>query len=306
MERTCNYDDRIRKALMGKASTIHATDQILETVLSRLDNPREKHTQLHLFTSMKKRVAAAMICVFVTAALLVSISPETRAMAAKAIDSIRSVFQVEMVDGEYKVVEKSAEDKAWIVGRSKITQLQDEEISNLIGISVNHPGKLYDYDLVFKSIGVTLYELFDYKTSFSVHWSKELYAAIEDDSMLKAMERYRPCRQVFACYGNKETGESSLFIRSQKFMQPPRPETIVSRPDVGSSKGYWLELHGPEYHRTDNGAADVTKRPEKIRTIHVLTWVENGIDYMLGSTYEHSLTLQESVKIAESFMKAQN
>jgi len=131
--------------------------------------------------------------------------------------------------------------------------------------------------------------------------------AIDDIVAFNKLGNYNPYRRVFGIYGNSE-GKICINIWDEKSPMKFDELNTVEQTKIGDIEASWIEEVHPNYvDTTINGVvkSSIYDRPKGITKKHGLTWTDNGVRYYLISHKQSEFTMEEAIKIAESFMEAQ-
>jgi hypothetical protein len=307
-----NFEDRIKQELTTKASEVELSDLTLDKIINRIENDAGGNRSIlkdkFQSVNMRKWIAVSLAAVLVIGGVMFTFSPEVRAATLGVINTIKTIFVLERSNGEYEIVEKTTEDAVLTPVYCKTTTLSDAELSSKMGFNLTFPETLYgEYKLEDKAEGVGIKK----KVSDEIcdQLQPDMLRSIDDEAVFNSLSQYNPYRNTFATY-NKEGNIISVSIRSLNGAVPEVHEnsgTFVET-SVGETKALWIELVSANYkHVTDNGVgkSDLYAKPNGISTKHILTWDYNGVRYEISPILQSELTMQEAVKIAESFMAGQ-
>jgi hypothetical protein len=307
-----NFEDRIKQELSVKAGEVEISDLMLPRIANRIKSDaggsgsilKDKFQNI----IMRKWIAVSLAAVLVIGAVMFTFSPEVRAETLNIIDTIKTIFVVEKSQGEYKIVKKTTEEPIFSPSICKATTLSDAELTSKMGFNITFPETLYgEYKLQDKAEGVGIRK--NIVDRIYEQLSSDMLKAIDDDAAFSSLSQYDPYRDIFAIYNKKG---STIFIDLCSSDGPTPMEygniSSVIETSVGDAKAVWIEVVFPDYKLIiENGVrkSDLYTEPNGISTSHFLTWDYNGVRYVTGTVHQSELTMEESVKVAKSFMAGQ-
>ncbi len=304
-----SLDELIKKSLELYTDDIHISPNILGRIQSRMAI-RDTLPFRNWFTDWNpsNRLGLALGVILMISVICCMLSKDTRAMAASALKMVKSIFVLENEGNHYRVAEKPVEKVGLTIGVSEFTQLTDAEIAKKVGFKVSLPKTLaYGYTLKDKALGVRLNKTVNY--DMGVALNQRLNHAIEDDQEFKDLRAFKPERDICGVYKNKQA--AVVFINISKSLATAVFDEKTVTIGAGKIKAKWLESPFPVYRlKNENGikSPDMTQKPTDIKITHSLYWEYGGLSYSLNSHYPlrgKDLTLEEAVKIAESFIQGQ-
>lgn len=300
------------KELSNTEDIFHRIEEEIKTEVYKRSKDY-KHYSLGLGFCYKKYISIAAFLLIVCTTLMFASSYKVRAFTTKAFSSIRTIFTVEIVDDKMQIVEKPTNEAYFFRSVSSSTQKSDKEISKKVGFTVRFPESIGDsFRLESKSLGVAFRKKVDYDTGSALE--KDMHNAIEDDNVLKQLKPYDAVREASGMYIRRD--QSTIAINVSKALKLSKFESQlkehgnlqdyeIQKVKVGDLDGYWVKQPCP-FHPLilKNGIweADMSAQPE-IKVIYTFFWGKSDITYTLITIKDFKLTLEESIKIAEDFMK---
>lgn len=208
--------------------------------------------------------------------------------------------KIYVVDENGETIEVNVNEACFIHGDSIKTQLDDQAISALVGLTVKFPETLHDYTLKEKFIGATS----GVKVSYTDLDKLDFTNAVTDDAAFEALSAYNPTRYCSAMY---QSGKGSISVSIHK--DDPDNEDLASfynklnavDVNIGPIQGLWRTLKFPVYP----DILDNTKPPIRIVTCYSLQWTSNGILYFIFSPDQLTLTQEVAIELAQAYMEAQ-
>lgn len=306
-----NLDDRIKQELTLKANTINPSDEMLWKIIKRIENDKiEDKSMLNDSLSkiiMKRWIAISLCGILIFSGMLLAFSVEARAIALDAVNTIKTIFVLEKLEGKYEIVEKSSTDEILTPILSRGSQLSDAELTAKMGFTIRFPETLYgEYRYINKAEAVGVSKPVNADVRKQIEW--DMIKATYDADVFNNLTDYEPYRNVFATYMSKKGNILFISIESSEVPLKDEATSITVETKVGGVNAAWVEEAYPNYksiYENGIGKSDLYTKPEGISKIHYLTWTVNGVRYQLSTNTEWELTMEESVKIAESFMKGQ-
>jgi hypothetical protein len=256
---------------------------------------------------MRKWIAASLCAVLIMGGVMFTFSEEVRAATLDVVNSIKTIFVLDKSQGEYTIVEKTSEDVIFTPVCSKTTKLSDAELSTKMGFELTFPRMLYgEYKLDNKAESVGINKEVSLETLDKLQ--SDMFKAIDDEEAMKSLSQYNPYRYIFGTYINNDG--NIIFIGMWPLDGPAAPgnKSTAIETAVGDVKAVWLEEVYPNYRHIDEngiGQSDLYTKPSGIVRNHILTWDANWVRYRISTYRQLELTMEEAVKIAESFMSSQ-
>jgi hypothetical protein len=310
MVKKLDLENCIRYDLARKADEVNATDQMLVNVLERIDSGEESKMKIIDYIisnmSLKRWVAVSLCGILVLTGMVFTFSVDAR---AAAINSIKTIFLLDKVDGDFKLVKKSTADNVLGEGYGTYTNQSDVELTEKLGFNVLFPPALYgDFKYLHKGEDVNLIEKVNQETSKQLQAT--LYKAINAENAFNSLKKYKPYRSVGAIY--KNNAEDFVFITMQSKDIGALPGygeiNAATETKAGDVDASWLEVVTPDYQTTNEKGYlqnDISAKPKGIKKIHYLTWAFGEAKYFLCKYDDAKLTMEDAVKLAESFMEGQ-
>jgi len=302
-------DILIKQSLSNTAARISPKDSFshIQSEIKKARNNNDQSFFGKTFTFKFRRTAAGFICgIFICAGLSFTFSEEVRATAVDTINKIKTIFVVDKVNGEYRVVEKSiteAKEPYFAVGTS--TTLSETEIENIVGFKIHFSDSIEGYKLVDRGMGLILQKKINYETSQRLQTN--MMAAIDDENEFKKLAQFKPLRDVSGAYKSSE-GTIFIEVNNGKTWQSDLMHKSNNIIDVkiGDLNGKWVELPLPIYpikEANGSGGFDFSQKPTEIKIMHALIWKVGNINYML-TTYDKNSEqpLENMLKTAQAFI----
>ncbi|KNY29404.1 DUF4367 domain-containing protein [Pseudobacteroides cellulosolvens] len=306
-----NIDNIIKDVLNDEVKEVSNAGNIFNKIAEDIEavsvqsmKDHKQYTQL----GFKKyfSLAACLILIFTTLTFISS--AQARALAAEAIQSIKTIFGIQVVDNKLKIVEVPV-DKAFTgAAVSRNTDKSDGEISKKIGYTVTFPKYLGGFfELENKSMGVQLKSPVDYGTAQKLQ--KDMFDALEDDNTLNKLMGYGAARNASGAY--KKSDKEVLFINTSQTFTLSEFKKIYDgaqfqKVKVGSIDALWVKTLYPEYPlKSDSniGQPDLSVKP-KISERSFLLWEKSNIVYTLDTFRGYYMPMDEALKLAEEFMQS--
>lgn len=303
------FEEKLREELRMKANEAGVSDEVFSKIIKQIEEDervgRIRQKKI-IGNSITKRLAAVSLCCILTiVGMSFAFPEEVKAAAVKAVDTLKTIFVLDKSGDEYKIVEKNAEDYEITYNYCTTSYLSDEELTYKMGFKVNFPLKLnYGFTYADKAEGL----FHNKKLSLETHKKIEadMIKAISDDEAFDRLKEYGLYRDVFATYIK---ADNKIFIELQASDSPDKTKeeaiNIIISTKVGDADASWVESYYPEYKfimENGIGKSDLYEKPERVIKSHSLVWVSNGVRYILSMYKDFDLTMEEAVKIAESFM----
>jgi hypothetical protein len=302
-----SLDELIKRALELSTDNVQISPDILGRLKSSLAAPEKIiFRKPSNGWNVRKKLGLALGVILMISVICCTLSKDTRAMAATALKMVKAIFVLENEGKGYRVVKQQVEKVNLFHSVCETTQLTDIEIAEKVGYKVSFPKSLaYGYTLKDKALRVSLNKMVNYNTAEALN--QRLSRAIEDDREFRKLSAFKPHREISGTYKNRQA--ATIFINISRSW----PKEALSGKTVtiatGKIEANWMESPFPVYPiKKENGikSADMTKKPADIIITHSLYWEYGGLGYYLCSFYTNDLTLDEAVKIAESFIKNSN
>lgn len=313
-------DRLIQDALMSKTEDVAYSEGIFNKIQTEIEitegKKAKKYKQFSQGFIYKKQFAIAASLFIVCSTLIFVSSNQARAFASAAIESIKTIFTLEKVGDELQIIEKTTNEARFTYAKQTGTKKSDEELSNKMGFKVSFPKTLGNYlKLESKSLGVSLNKYLDLETFENLKLGDTMDKAIEDDSHFARLKPYDPVWTVSGEYEGPD--KSTIFINIHQVIDSYTMENQfeelkntkgvdLKKLKLGDLDAYWVKSLYPKYpHTFENGVykKDMSVKPELIEH-YTLYWEKSGTRYILSSLiYTTNLTMEESIKLAEEFMK---
>lgn len=240
------------------------------------------------------RVAVIFIIAFTfTGMMLLLFSREARVMAAQMVDSIKTIFVVEKVDGHYRAIVKPISEFQLSQGLcKKLFEADDSSLEQKVGFKVFYPEFLESYRLEYKAIGVKLDQKMDVDTFNQL--GDRIQKAFDDNQALASLKVYDAHRYTGACYRKGDT-VIGIYVMNRTYRIT---HNVIKKVTFQGSQGFWLEHPRNEFFK------DRQTEATNLQVRHSLFWVKNGLGFYLRSEGENDLTYLGALRIAALFSKA--
>ncbi len=312
MDNKTNFDKYIKYSLELRAEEADLSEELLHGLMRRVKNyegDRKAMTRFGIKDIIIKKCVIAVMCgLLVIGGVTFTFSEDVRAATMNVLDKIKTVFVMDILNGEQKVVEMPANEcYVWpMVG--SLTELSDEELTQKMGFNVAFPDKLLEtYRLVNKTDCVAFNSSVSYEVSEQL--TLDFFKAVEDEEAMSRLSQYNLSREVL---GDYEYIYNSFSIHIQKYSVPLPTASDVSeltKTKVGDVDAIWIKNVITIYRSAtdENGItkSDMTSKPVSIGDSYSLRWISDGIEYGIISYSPSQLTMEETIRIAEEFMKYQ-
>ena len=305
-----NFEDKIKQELTTKAGEAEISEEMLFKIINRIENNNEGNRSMLKDKiqkmMMRKWIAASLCIVLIMGGVMFTFSGEVRAATLDVVNTIKTIFVLDKSQGEYKIVEKTSEDVIFTPVCSKTTKLSDEELSIKMGFEITFPKTLYgEYKLDNKAEAVGINKKVSLETSNQIQ--SNMFKAIDDEEAMNSLSQYNAYRYIFGTYINNDG--NTIFIGVWPLDGPAAGDKSTAiETAVGGAKAFWIEEVYPNYRHIDEngvGQSDLYTKPNGIARKHILSWDVNGVRYHISTYQQLELTMEEAVKIAESFMSVQ-
>lgn len=308
-----DFEDRIKQELTAKAKEVEISDFMFNKIKNRIETDTKGNKEILKYkfhgVIMRQWVVISLTLLLAIGGVMFTFSSDIRAATLAVVDKIRTIFVLEEFQGEYKIVEKTTKDKMFAPVCCKTTMLSDAEIASKIGFELTFPEKLSGgYKLCDKAEEVGINKIVSEETIEKLE--SDMIKAINDEKIFDSLSQYNPYRDVFAVY-SKDGNDMFISMRSLDAItveQGYRDISTAIETSVGDTKALWIEVTHANYrHISENGVgkSDLYTKPDGITKKHILTWDYNGVTYEISTCLESELTMDEALKLAEDFMKAQ-
>lgn len=281
MNSETQFENLIKTALTDGEEKVVLDDALVERVKDRLKSEKRRlDSNMNINIMGLLRRPAAVICSLIVAAgLTVGFVQPIRVMAQQGVEKISSMIYVAFKgdDGKYKAVQVPY-DVTSVISVGKRTKLNDDELSKEVGYRIRIPSILGG--------GYVLKDR-------SIVW--------QPDNMGKKEVR---------AYFSKKGSKLVLNISDQNFLMSDARENGDNGKEVqiAGQSLYYCEFPFPEYpfiKQGNGGTFDATQKPKTIRTIHALTWEQNGVCYRLWDLDKGDLSLDILKEAVESIVNYQ-
>lgn len=300
------FDYIVRNALSDEVNEISNTEDIFcrikDKIMMKEVRESGNSTPRSAGFGFKRFISVAVCLMIVFTSLIIA-------------SFLKTIFISDREGDNQQVVQKPSNEALFTFSVSNVTDKSDEEISSKLGYHVRFPESLGDsYKLFGKAPEVVLKKQLNSETGSKLH--NDMLLAIEDDNMFYKLKPYDPAREIFGMYG-KSVNET-FFInisrtwtfseRINEFKNSKGVDTSdIQKVKIGNIDGYWIKAPYSKYpSKMENGQEKLaTSATPVIFESYYLLWEKAGTVYGLDM-YGDSiiLPLDEAVKIAEEFMKA--
>lgn len=308
-----DFDNIIKSAISEEMSGLPETDDIFNRIREELsiETCSKNKGRRHYIGYSFRKYAVFAVCLFIVSITITfNFSSQARALASQAISSVKNIFDIEVKDNKFQVVEKPSNEAYFTYSTGKVTQLNDTELSDKLGYEVKFPQLLGDgFRLDQKNLGVGVSKPLNLEQSKQIQ--NDMENAIEDDNALEQLKPYNVSRYAVGLYSksdgstifiNVSIGYGLADIESNLAKYGVVQGQKIQKVKVGKFSGYWIESSIPVYSVNSAGEQDMTVRPDMVESSS-LKWEKNGIFYSLCKIKEDfKLTFDEALKIAEDFM----
>ncbi len=288
------FDNIIKKNINDTANEIEVSENSIQEILLEV-NKRKK--EKNLYTGFRKYAAVAVIA-FVLIVVTFAASDNVRAIAVGFISNIKTVF---IMDKDNNIIERPANEVLINPSISKSTSLNDKELSEKLGIKIRIPEKFHeDLYLQKKAEVVAFNKTLSYETFDTLKDVVE--NAINDENAFKSLHEYLPYRSVSCTYRNSKRNIFNIAVMDTSFKVISNNHSIskVVQTKVGNIDAQWIVESFTDYK-----GKDMTNKPVGKRTANALFWTTKGSTYTIVTLDDKPMSMNETVKIAEAFMKTQ-
>jgi hypothetical protein len=294
------FDEIIKSHLNEKVSAINPSKDILGEAWNK-KNCTNVSKMPYIINPIKKVSIATCCCLFLSFATVLSISPNARTFAAEKLNEIRSIFLIEKVGDEYKVVEKTEEVKIpyWNIG-DIVGQYNEAKFKRLLGINFYLPdtvGKSFNRGDI--NSGITI---FDIALKDQEAYYDEFFKAILDENAYKGLENFKMRRSISARYSDNE-GNLLIFYISK--LRDESKMKVIKEFNIEGIQCKLVQLPLARYTHTIKGNTtndDVTKEPIEVELAQYLVWTYNDIPYSIISMHSE-LDVDTALNFAKSYIK---
>lgn len=288
------FDNIIKKNINDTANEIEVSENSIQKILLEV-NKRKK--EKNLYTGFRKYAAVAVIA-FVLIVVTFAASDNVRAIAVGFISNVKTVF---IMDKDNNIIERPANEVLINPSISKSTSLNDKELSEKLGIKIRIPEKFHeDLDLQKKAEVVAFNKTLSYETFDTLKDVVE--NAINDENAFKSLHEYLPYRSVSCTYRNSKGNIFNIAVMDTSFKVISNNHSIskVIQTKVGNINAQWIVESFTDYK-----GKDMTNKPVGKRTANALFWTTKGSTYTIVTLDDKPMSMNETVEIAEAFMKTQ-
>lgn len=288
------FDNIIKKNINETANEIEVSENSIQEILLEV-NKRKK--EKNLYTGFRKYAAVAVIA-FVLIVVTFAASDNVRAIAVGFISNIKTVF---IMDKDNNIIERPANEVLINPSISKSTSLNDKELSEKLGIKIRIPEKFHeDLYLQKKAEVVAFNKTLSYETFDTLKDVVE--NAINDENAFKSLHEYLPYRSVSCTYRNSKRNIFNIAVMDTSFKVISNNHSIskVVQTKVGNINAQWIVESFTDYK-----GKDMTSKPVGKRTANALFWTTKGSTYTIVTLDDKPMSMNETVEIAEAFMKTQ-
>lgn len=288
------FDNIIKKNINDTANEIEVSENSIQKILLEVN---KRKNEKNLYTGFRKYAAVAVIA-FVLIVVTFAASDNARAIAVGFISNIKTVF---IMDKDNNIIERPANEVLINPSISKSTSLNDKELSEKLGIKICIPEKFYeDLNLQKKAEVVAFNKTLSYET-FDI-LKDVVENAINDENAFKSLHEYLPYRSVSCTYRNSKGNIFNIAVMDTSFKVISNNHSIskVVQTKVGNINAQWIVESFTDYK-----GKDMTNKPVGKRTANALFWTTKGSTYTIVTLDDKPMSMNETVKIAEAFMKTQ-
>lgn len=288
------FDNIIKKNINDTANEIEVSENSIQEILLEV-NKRKK--EKNLYTGFRKYAAVAVIA-FILIVVTFAASDNVRAIAVGFISNIKTVF---IMDKDNNIIERPANEVLINPSISKSTSLNDKELSEKLGIKIRIPEKFHkDLYLQKKAEVVAFNKTLSYETFDTLKDVVE--NAINDENAFKSLHEYLPYRSVSCTYRNSKGNIFNIAVMDTSFKVISNNHSIskVVQTKVGNINAQWIVESFTDYK-----GKDMTSKPVGKRTANALFWTTKGSTYTIVTLDDKPMSMNETVEIAEAFMKTQ-
>ncbi|EPR09973.1 hypothetical protein [Ruminiclostridium papyrosolvens] len=288
------FDNIIKRNISDKANEITVSEKNMQDILLEV---RKRKKEKNLYTGFRKYAVAAVIAL-VFMVVTFAASDNARAIAVEVINNIKTVF---IMDKDNNVIERPANEVLINPCLSKTTDLSDKELSEKMGIKICIPEIFYgDLKLQNKAEIVAFNKTLSYETFDTIKDVAE--KAISEENAFNSLHEYLPYRSVGCTYRDGKGYIFNIAIMDTVIRVFSKNDDIseVAQTKVGNINAQWIVKSFTDY----NGK-DMTQKPLGKRTAYALFWSTNGSTYSIVSIDDKPISMNETVKIADAFMKTQ-
>lgn len=307
MENKQDFEEILLNDLKIKGNEISPSDELYSKIMD--DYMYIKGGKFKMFKNRfiymnKKRLLVATLCI----AIVISFgtSSNLRAFATETIDKIKTIFIVEGTNENYKVSEQPTDKPIFSTLESKITNLNDNDLSKKVGFNVSIPKLLCNnFKLISKYEFVKLNKISyeDFPKAQTIQ--NDILNAIDDVEVFKSLAEYTPSRGVYAQYIKDDVDINIFASPNVNDFKSQISSAKYTKVDLNGLEGYWIGTPIPIYPSTKQGEQfqpDMSQKPIEIKTAHEFSWLSSGVYYSMGFSENKELSMQQAIDVAKSFM----
>lgn len=294
MESNHRLDNLIRREISDRAHEIVLSEYGLQKVLAGIS---ERQKSKSLYMRLKKYMAAVCIALAVVVSILV-VSEDARAFASEMINNIKTVF---VMDKDGNIVEKPASEVIINPAVVKNTELSDKVLSEKTGMKICFPQTIYeDFRLQSKVDAVAFNKKLSYEDFDLIRNIAD--KALDDKEAFRNLGDFKPYRSVGGIYRDSGGVTLNIAVMKTKIQISNQDDGVfeIINTKIGKKAAQWIWGSFADY----NGG-EMTQKPVGMKSVHALFWSANGVTYEISSYDDKALTMDETAKIADAFMKAQ-
>lgn len=305
-----DIDDAIKSTLDKNTSDIKASRNIFNEAWSRKDEKTLENNHFTIRQIARVSIVTACLIIFVFTTI-VMVSPKARSIAIEAYNSLRTIFVVENVDGQYVAVEKS-EDIEYAfenLGNVSINDEQRSHFENIFGFRFHFPEKVGEFynRSFYPKAGITVY---DVKLKDIERNRDKFPQAIGNEQIYSQLSDFDMRRWVNTTYTDKN-GKGFYFYMAKHTDKYFSSNTkVIKKFDIDGVGCEIIESTRAMYPWKKKGDwkyEDMTKEPEKIIKLYYLVWDYDGVRYSIipaGFPGKDKLDEEKAIRFATSYIES--
>lgn len=283
MSKKNSFDDNLKTNLNISNYYMKPSQNIFEVAWIKKDEQIKRNLSFTINYRIKAVIISICIMMFGSSILLL-LSPNCRTFA---MNSIKSIFIVEKINNDYKVVEKPENKPLEYenIGGIYVDESNRNLIEKRLGFSFYIPEKIGQNITrsTMSQIGMTAYKI---KVEDIPVLSNKLIKSIEDDSAFKELTNNDIKLYITGIYSDSMNNTYYLHISKDR---NDLSKTVILEETIENIKCNVLEAKVglyPEIRGENSISDDYSKKPVGIKKFMYVAWNYNGINYKVTSPDE--------------------
>lgn len=305
-----DIDDAIKSTLDKNTSDIKASRNIFNEAWSRKDEKTLENNHFTIRQIARVSIVTACLIIFVFTTM-VMVSPKARSIAIEAYNSLRTIFVVENVDGQYVTVEKSEDIKYEFenLGSVSIDDEQKPYFEDIFGFRFHFPKKIGEYNSrsFYPKAGITVYNV----KLRDIERNRDKFSqAIGNEQLYSQLSDFDMRRWVYTTYTDKNGKGFNLYMAKHTDKYFTSDKKVIKKFDIDGVGFEIVESTRAMYPWKKQGDwryEDMTKEPEKIIKLYYLVWDYDGVRYSItpaGIPGVDEFHEEKAIRFAKSYIES--